>query len=1249
MATQESLAKGGYYPFPAEHLSTISSMFKPIYSYDNPPRILDPCAGEGEVLAHFAQALRLDTYAIELEAGRAEKCKERFTEWRVLHEDMYRANIEPQSFQLLWMNPPFTMDTAGVGRKRREFDMLQHAWRWLQEQGCAVFVSYAHHLTLELLTWAVTNTKKLELYRLPEEHFGLYVYTVLVMQKGRREYAVDKSSRYKMPMTAYDIAKSFYEMAQEPNKITPLAKAISHSYHLYGANKKLARFAAMDFDSSRTLQALAECGAETTDPFRVVIEGKQALLDRDIRPVVRPKLGHMVTLMAAGMFNNLRLHTSKGEAVLRSTVRESTELTHTEHAEGGGKKEVYVTRPKSIITLLYASGEIEDISTDEALSNFIQAHKEVLFAYVERHYKPRYEITGDSPEKRRWLPYMSQQKVKGKHALYPAQQHVSAAICTTLEQIHKCLFVGEMGVGKTNCTLAVVDAWHKHQLAHRTLHKNALWMRRYRPRISMVICPALMVKKWEKEARLQLPQAHIVALSDDDILADFARAMRHQDEHPDQLHIVIASQDAIKLGEGWSPAYNIAHTGRAKQRLIHPHTGEDVLTSDGLPAVTDYLAQRPRAGFWQEIRKFRLPKRGNGRAERVGDKVVSLIKDEPVQDEWLALKGVRASRSPRLPLWRLLEQRQYKKRIELLVIDEAHQSRSIDSDRYASVRGIAAQAHNIIGLSGTIFNGKASSLYGIETIFNPQLFELYEWGKSGHDKFARDMGVLEQVIEYKDDDKYGYYSKTKRHAHGAKERAGVSPLLIQLITDHTVFMSITDMGKHMVTLTESPEELDMDANLASAYSTGESALKAYQQSCRTMGDNSFLGAYYQSLLAYPNAAHLDMLIQHKQITKSDYGRKTGTYVRDVHHFPQIADTSAKERWMLDFVEEEIAQGRGVALYVTQSDTRDIRPRLAELLKERGIKSAMLNPSVKPIEREEWIVKQFDNGAQVLITNPRLVEVGIDILQCPTLIFLSPEPQLAVMAQAARRHWRIPQTKPCKTVYVSYNKTMEAKLMGVMTQKFIALDVLNGNKASLSAISNDVDLLNVLMSDDDVPIRDLRAEFAIINQRDFTDSAWETEDLPAHAEPVVTDEAHNTAPAKAETNQAPAQKIANQVPQANANELRLERSYAKNGTSWWWLYGNTYSYRTLIKANGGRWSTVRKAWWFADGDVPPQILSLVNGKPDLEPELKMDTPLAIVPEGFWGRGWTLPEPVLSQTEVPEQAIPTQQLKLFLSCL
>jgi hypothetical protein len=51
-----SIAKGGYYPTPIEHLPAIASLFEPAL---HGGKLLDPCAGEGDALHHLAEAWQL--------------------------------------------------------------------------------------------------------------------------------------------------------------------------------------------------------------------------------------------------------------------------------------------------------------------------------------------------------------------------------------------------------------------------------------------------------------------------------------------------------------------------------------------------------------------------------------------------------------------------------------------------------------------------------------------------------------------------------------------------------------------------------------------------------------------------------------------------------------------------------------------------------------------------------------------------------------------------------------------------------------------------------------------------------------------------------------------------------------------------------------------------------------------------------------------------------------------------------------
>ena len=76
----------------------------------------------------------------------------------------------------------------------------------------------------------------------------------------------------------------------------------------------------------------------------------------------------------------------------------------------------------------------------------------------------------------------------------------------------------------------------------------------------------------------------------------------------------------------------------------------------------------------------------------------------------------------------------------------------------------------------------------------------------------------------------------------------------------------------------------------------------------------------------------------------------------------------KEEWLVETCLQEHVQERKVLLYVRQTGTGDIQPRLREILEEVGLRAVILPDSVSPKRREASIRQQADE-IDVLTTNP----------------------------------------------------------------------------------------------------------------------------------------------------------------------------------------------------------------------------------------------------------------------------------------
>src|SRR4051812_7801097 len=104
MTRLTSIEKGGYYPFPDEHLAAVASLFAPAR---HGGKLLDPVAGEGRALDHLARAWNLTPYANELDDQRAAQCKALFGQHQTVHGDIYQLKASNNSFTGLWVNPPY--------------------------------------------------------------------------------------------------------------------------------------------------------------------------------------------------------------------------------------------------------------------------------------------------------------------------------------------------------------------------------------------------------------------------------------------------------------------------------------------------------------------------------------------------------------------------------------------------------------------------------------------------------------------------------------------------------------------------------------------------------------------------------------------------------------------------------------------------------------------------------------------------------------------------------------------------------------------------------------------------------------------------------------------------------------------------------------------------------------------------------------------------------------------------------------
>ena len=85
---------------------------------------------------------------------------------------------------------------------------------------------------------------------------------------------------------------------------------------------------------------------------------------------------------------------------------------------------------------------------------------------------------------------------------------------------------------------------------------------------------------------------------------------------------------------------------------------------------------------------------------------------------------------------------------------------------------------------------------------------------------------------------------------------------------------------------------------------------------------------------------------------------------------------------------EKQQGRKTMVCLEHTGTRDLIPDLQERIEHAGLSVLVLRQNYpKASDRETWLKnKMKEADYDVMITNPRLIETGLDLLEFPSIVF-----------------------------------------------------------------------------------------------------------------------------------------------------------------------------------------------------------------------------------------------------------------------
>ena len=640
---------------------------------------------------------------------------------------------------------------------------------------------------------------------------------------------------------------------------------------------------------------------------------------------------------------------------------------------------------------------------------------------------------------------------------FPAQELTAMAVVRRWQQARAAAVIGECGTGKTLVALA---ALHCHSEG--------------KPYTALALVPGHLTAKTAREAFQTLPRVRVFFI---DALRDRVRdgasvgvnevKLRHGRITREGVHttltdlrlrhdyqtarerwhrticpgsaLFIVGRDRAKLGYFWRHAYEIARCGRYQGSVVNPDTGCPVYVGEDRLLVSDFA-------------KVRL------------SEIVGRDGEEDCH------QSARSRRLLYSPLWQADGQRIRRVApMEFIgryladwfdygIGDEVHQLAG-DTAQGNALGTLATCADRIVVLTGTLLSGYADDLYNLLFRLEPgKMVGLgYQWGEAGVRSFAETYGVLEKVTTIEPTENVCSKARVTKQV---RRRPGASPLLFgQFLMDLGAFIFLEDISCELPSYTEEVIGVEMDVPLQVAYRQLEEDVKSALKEHR--GNHSVLSAGLNALLMYADRPY-DV----GELYGWELNPETGR--RERFLIAQTADLDreclwAKERRLLEIVKGELRAGRRCHVYAVYTQKRDVTRRLESILVREGIRVAVLTADVPTEKRETWFERKLQEGIQVTICHPKIIETGLDLLNHPSLIFYESGYSLHTLRQASRRSWRIGQWQPVRVYYLYYADTLQSACLRLMGKKLLVSLAMEGKFSGegLQALDEGDDMLTAM--------------------------------------------------------------------------------------------------------------------------------------------------------------------------------------------
>ena len=636
---------------------------------------------------------------------------------------------------------------------------------------------------------------------------------------------------------------------------------------------------------------------------------------------------------------------------------------------------------------------------------------------------------------------------------YPAQSIAIGGVVSRLAEARSAAVVAECGTGKTLISLAslyVASCGRSFAaLAMVPSHLTPKWLREGLttiPGLRTFVIDGLRNSNSASPNgihEVKLRHGRVVreglktTLSDLRLRKNYPSARARWNALCPQPALFVLSKETGKLSYFWRHAYNVAQSGRFQGSVVNPDTGQPIYSSDNDERLLSSDFKKVRLSEWLGA---------NGDTEEQDLKV----RRKMFSPLW------QADRS-KVRRYAVIEfiGRHLRNFFDFAIADEVHELKGSDTAQGNALGTLASAAQKTLVLTGTLLGGYADDVY--EILFRLEPSKMIEHGYEHHEgvrPFMETYGLLETITTIEPAENACSEAKVTRRV---RRRPGASPLLFgDFLMPLAAFLSLEDIAHVLPPYREEVVRVEMDEKLKTAYGELEEAIKQALREHR--GNASVVSVGMNALLLYP-----DRPFGLGTLYGSEFNPDTGRRERFVIAEPEDLDEGvlyAKERQLVDEIKLSLSRGRKVHVFAVYTRTRDVTRRLERILQREGIRVAVLTSDVKPELRESWYERQSRQGVQVAIGHPKLVSLGLDLLEYADLYFWETGYSLYTLRQASRRSWRIGQTEAVTVKYFAYANTAQETCLRLMGRKLLVALAMEGKFSTegLQVVGEDDDLL-----------------------------------------------------------------------------------------------------------------------------------------------------------------------------------------------